>query len=207
VNSFVSVLNQNVDNLKSAKSSVKDLRAVAKDLKQAVKSGDEEAAASLREEFGALQSQRDEVAARIETENRELSGSRSQTIQVGNERRERLSTDEVRFSASSEADLSSVDGINAFLESSKTELDDINSQIKNERQLRKEVRQINKGIRSELNSLGKSSDRDIQKAISDIEEAGGVATSVATQIGSQATLEDSILSNVEQSVANDLLQF
>lgn len=205
VNGFVSVLNKNVENLKDARDNVRGLRTVAKDLKQAIKAGDEETASSLREEFRALQIGRDKLSEKIQSDNRESSGLRRQSVQLGKDTIATLETDEVKFSSSSTVDLDSVEGVNQFLESSRAELDDLKAQIQDEKKIRKQARQVNKDIRQELRSIGSTEESRLNTAIQDIEQAGGVANSLRAEIGAQASLEQSLVSEVEQSIAADLL--
>ena len=207
VNDFVSVLNQNVDNLKSAKKNLKALKSKAKEIKQAIKSGDNESAEALRKEFSELQSKRDSLATKISEDNRELSPSTIQSIQVGNETRATFRTDAVEFSGSISADTSSVKSINAFIDETNDEIGRVQQQLDDEKVIRKEVRQVNKSVRKELNAIGRAADNEIAASINNIQEAGLVADNIATQVASQATLENTITSNVDSAVAEKLLKF
>jgi predicted nucleic acid-binding Zn-ribbon protein len=204
INSIANTLNQRADDLNSAKKNIQALRKTARQLKSAIKNGDTEKAESLRENFAQLQTKRDEISSRVSENNLRSALDGPQAVRVGNETRASFRFSAIEVEGSSEVDTSSVKGLKAFLKDSKEDLGSIRSQIQEERGDRKELRQLNRDIRSERNNIISNSDEQTSSSINSLEEAGLAVSSLVQQITNSA-LEQSVNSKLDETIASKLL--
>ena len=204
INGVASTLNERSEDLRSAKRNIQSLRKTARGIKRAIKEGDEEKANALREEFAQLQKERDEIAKRVDQNNQERRLDGPQAVRNGNQTRASFSFSDIEVEGSSEVDTNSLKGLNVFLQDSKEDLQGVRSQIKEDRGVRRELGQLNRTLRQERSGLVQESEKRTSGSINSLEEADLTADSLAKNIAS-STLEESIVSNVDQNIAAALL--
>lgn len=171
---FVARANKAIEVTQSAERGIKEARdvatreiAVAKDLKKAVKNGNEDKAEKLRGKLSELKEEREALASRIDLENRESTGDRRQTLSVGNAERKSVVVDPVRFEARKEeriSDLNTEDNIDAFIQARQAEKKDLRAQAKELRGNKKEIQEAVQNAREEISGIRKNSIKTYEKA-------------------------------------------
>lgn len=203
INTVVGQLDNRKETLDAAKENLKSLRSTAKDLKDAIKSGDDAKADQLRQDFAALQAEREELAKKADTDNAKQRVDGPTLIKVGNSVKASFKFDDIKLKKGEQVDTQSTQGLNQFLDDSEADLAAVKDQIQTDKEVRKQVKQVNKDTRSGIDAIASASDQQSSKQISSLEEAGLVANKIADSI--KQNTQDSILSQVSTSQAEKLL--
>ncbi len=201
VNNSATVINNDADNLKAAKSVVKEQIEVARNLKEAISSGDTEKADKLREDFSKLEDKRSVLAEKIEKDNRSVESDRVKNINLGNQQKGRIETKDVDFKAREKAKLNDSEAVNQEIERLKSDVTKINDQTDDLRATRQELREISKEGNEHLQAV----ERDVVRSL---EDATKIANDIAGQIrgSTGGDLIQSSLSRVNPVAVQDLLR-
>ncbi len=203
VNSVVSQLDRRKATLDSSKENLQDLRSVARDLKEAIKSGDDAKADKLRQDFAALQAQREKLAKQVDEENAQQRVDGPTLVKVGNKVKASFKFDDIKVKKGDPVDTETTEGLNKFLDDSDQDLAAVKEQIHSDKDVRKQVRQVNRDTRGDINSIASKSDEQASKQISSLTEAGLVAQGVADAV--RQNPDQSLVSQVDSSQAEKLL--
>ena len=205
VNTVVAKLDQRKETLTASKENLQNLRSVAKDLKEAIKSGDDEKAGKLRQEFAGLQAEREKLAKKADSDNAQHRIDGPAQVRVGNKVKGSFKFDDVDVKKTADVDTQTTAGLNKFLDDSDQDLEHVKAQLHADKDIRKQVKQVNKEARGDINSIASTSNDINTKQISSLEDAGLIAKKVAASV--KENPETSLVSQVETSQAEKLLSF
>jgi chromosome segregation ATPase len=198
VNKAIGVVNENDENLKKAGENVKSQLEKAKELKQALKDGDDKAAEEKRAELEQLQADREKLAANIDADNKRLAADRVQTIALGNQQKQTVKIKEVKFDQGEKSkDLEKPKDVNELIDSLEADRDSIKAQRQDLHEVKKEIKTVLKDTRKEIDSIENQS-------IKSIDEANSRAEKVASDVV-KAGSEKAIVSKIDESVVKELL--
>jgi len=199
-NQVASELNQNEDSLKKAEKIVKAQIEEARTLKEALKEGDSARAEESRRKLDELQGQREKLAVKIDTENREQAATKQSTLNLGNREVARVEVKPVEFQASSTdtAGLDKPKEVASFIDGLKNDLASLRTQEKDLRETRKTVAAAVEDVSAEI-------ERTSGDAIREYEKAAEAANRLASQIISSARSQAfGSLSNLAGDVVRQL---
>ena len=205
VNVVVEKLDRRKETLSASKENLQNLRSTAKDLKEAVKNGDDVKADKLRQEFAGLQAEREKLAKKAEADNSQQRIDGPAQVRVGNKVKASFKFNDVEVKKGDTVDTESTEGLNKFLDDSDKDLENVKAQLQTDKEIRKQVKQVNRDTRGEINSLASASEQENNKQISSLEDAGLLAKKVSDSIKEQAGA--SLVSQIEASQAEKLLAF
>lgn len=198
VNSVVSVINEDEEDLKQANDNVKKQLKAARELKQAIKEEDQETADAKREELKQLQTERDKLASQIEDNNRERADQRIQSVSFGNKPKAIVKIDKLEFEKSDpNQDLESKEGVNNLISNLQDDRTNIQAQRKELREVKKEVKKVVDDVRTEIGKIEKA-------AIASVDEAEKTANKIANQV-IRGGAESSLVSKIDESVVKELV--
>ncbi|OVE80276.1 hypothetical protein BVY02_00640 [bacterium J17] len=203
VNKVADRLNSATDDLKAGRENIKQLGSTARELRTAIKDGDEERAEELRGEFSQLISERREIAARTE-QNNEGRGEEI-SIRVGNESRGSFIIERVEIPQPPEVDTRSEEGITQFLRESENELGNIRTQLNSQREQRQALSEINRDTQDELSSISNDSEQEVSRRVGSFREANNLANDIASRLGAQVALEQSVVNNIDEALVQSLV--
>jgi hypothetical protein len=195
-NEIINVIHIDEQNINKAEKIVKEQINTAKDLKAAIKDGETDKADKLRDKLSKLSEKRADLVAEIKKDNSEVLTSRTKNLSLGNEQKGIVSTKEVKFSKSDEADLSSAKGVTDFIQSLKSDKAQLDVQRKDVREKKQEVKEIINDTKKQLGAIKKN-------ALDTFEKASSAADKIASKIsqGGEAFLAHKI----DENIASKLL--
>jgi hypothetical protein len=154
---LITETNKQLDSAKDARSLTKKQIAVAKDLKEALNAGDQDASEKAREELSELNNQAKALEAKIDSDNLSSTSERLGSIRLGNQSRGTFQVQNVEFSATSgEFNITTVEDVNKFLAETRDTRASLNQQIRNLKGTRSDIRTVAKAARKDLGELGES---------------------------------------------------
>ncbi len=207
---FVERANKAIEVTTSSEKSIKEARdvttreiAAAKDLKKAIKNGNAEKADAARESLAELQKEREALAAKIDTSNRDASSSRKQSLSLGNSEKASVTVNPVRFEArkdSNPAQLQNEDEVEVFIKARQAEKKELRAQAQDLKEVKKQIKESIKTTRDEVSSIRKDS-------ITTFEKAEEVTQKVASDIraGGISLVENSISQNLSSEAIQALI--
>ncbi len=175
VNQITEALNTDKENLSSARVTLKELKQTAVELKQAIKNGDEDTAEQLRSRLKSLQKEQDSLVTKTEDDNRRLSTERVRDINVGNRQIGRVEAKEAQLERSSEVDTSDIKDLNRLIEETDAQLENVKSQLSENKESRGLTQTIAREARQEINKVEENS-------LQSLKDAEALADKLSTQL-------------------------
>jgi len=115
-NKLASVLNQKEESIEEARQVVQAERRLARELKAAIREGDDRDVQDTKMELLSIRDRRNEVARKIEQENVRLAAEGEQMVRLGTVAREPISAPPVFFEPAPQANLDSGNDLGAYIE-------------------------------------------------------------------------------------------
>lgn len=197
-NAIASVINQDEQNLKDAAKAVRAQLVAAKDLKEALKNDDEEAAEKARAQLSVATEKRNELADKIKRDNAAVVADRAKSLSVGNEQLGIARTKPVKLERTEQEDLDKVKDVNELIRGLRADRESIATQ-------RSDLREVKQDLKTTLEETDSKLSRIQERSIRDIADAENTARDLASRItanGSQALSA----SKISEQVARQLLQ-
>lgn len=184
-------LDENEQFIEEADKIVKEQLDTARDLKEALRTEDNEKASEARSRLKELDIQRRALSQEIDDKNRERAPERVQSLSLGNSQRGQVKVEEVKLKPKIESDFGTTEDVNKFIDGLKTDKASLNDQRVKLQEVQGEVKTIVKDTRAELTQIEGDTIRSI-------DEAKATADKVATEIKSRGS--DFALSTISTKI-------
>lgn len=197
-NAIATVINQDEQNLKESAKAIRAQLTAAKDLKEALKNGDEETIEQARAKLNEATEQRNQLADKIKRDNAAVVADRAKNLSIGNEQLGITRTKPVELERSAKADINNVKDVNELIRGLRSDRESIANQ-------RGELNSVKQELRSTLSETDARLSKLQDQSIRDIADAERTARDLASRIvanGSQALSA----SKISEQVARQLLQ-
>lgn len=205
VSSISSVINTDLENLKAARTQLKDEIKALKDIKAAISSDDSgDGSSDLKksvENYQNLQTKRRDLADKISEDNRAFLTDRVQGVRIGNKTEETFNIRAPQFERNSQQiDLADKKQITQAIKDKQAELSALRDQTKETKASQKTLVEVSNRVNSTLSSISNNTLRSF-------DSAAAVSQKIATQIagGGLAEFENATLNKIRSDIGLKLI--
>lgn len=209
---FVDKSNRAIAQVQTATKDLRDARdlvsrqiTAAKELKQAIKNGTDDDVAKRQAELADLQAERERLAERIDQNNRNGAGERTQVLSLSTpEKGKTVRVKDVEFSketnSSKPTELSDKQSVDRYIESLQADREALKAQTKELKATKTEIKEAVQGAKDQLSAIREDS-------IKSYDEARAVTDNVAQAIknGGISVVEQTINKSLSSDIVSELL--